>query len=147
MTTHDPELSSVPVRASACCLSILRSSHKVTAFALLVFLMALHPIRSVGFPSTPYLARARAIRMISTIAEVVRTVGRHARARIPNDVRVREADYFDGSRAPESQGQKGSELATTENPKGEQTNLIAKRARASNLNHFGSKGSKRKRDR
>ena len=61
---------------------------------------------------------------------------RLARARIPNDVRVREADYFDGSRAPESQGQKGSELATTENPKGEQTNLIAKRARASNLNHF-----------
>ena len=63
-------------------------------------------------------------------------LARHARARIPNDVRVREADYFDGSRAPESQGQKGSELATTENPKGEQTNLIAKRARASNLNHF-----------
>ena len=55
-------------------------------------------------------------------------VVRHARARIPNDVRVREADYFDGSRAPESQGQKGSELATTENPKGEQTNLITKRA-------------------
>ena len=27
-------------------------------------------------------------------------------------------------------------MATTENPKGEQTNLIAKRARASNLNHF-----------
>ena len=48
-------------------------------------------------------------------------LARHARARIPNDVRVREADYFDGSRAPESQGQKGSELATTENPKGEQT--------------------------
>ena len=55
-------------------------------------------------------------------------MARHARARIPNDVRVREADYFDGSRAPESQGQKGSELATTENPKGEQTNLITKRA-------------------
>ena len=55
-------------------------------------------------------------------------LARHARARIPNDVRVREADYFDGSRAPESQGQKGSELATTENPKGEQTNLITKRA-------------------
>ena len=51
-------------------------------------------------------------------------------------MRVREADYFDGSRAPESQGQKGSELATTENPKREQTNLIAKRARASILNHF-----------
>ena len=32
-------------------------------------------------------------------------LARHARARIPNDVRVREADYFDGSRAPESQGQ------------------------------------------
>ena len=27
-------------------------------------------------------------------------------------MRVREADYFDGSRAPESQGQKGSELAS-----------------------------------
>ena len=61
-------------------------------------------------------------------------LARHARARIPNDVRVREADYFDGSRAPESQGQKGSELATTENPKGEQTNLIAKRARRSRQN-------------
>ena len=63
-------------------------------------------------------------------------LARHARARIPNDVRVREADYFDGSRAPESQGQKGSELATTENPKGEQTNLIAKRACAEPDAHF-----------
>ena len=51
-------------------------------------------------------------------------------------MRVREADYFDGSRAPESQGQKGSELATTENPKGEQTNLIAKRACAEPDAHF-----------
>ena len=31
---------------------------------------------------------------------------RHARARIPNDVRVREGDYFVGSRAPQTQGQK-----------------------------------------
>ena len=37
-------------------------------------------------------------------AEVVRTVGRHARARIPSDVRVREGDYFVGSRAPQTQG-------------------------------------------
>ena len=31
---------------------------------------------------------------------------RHARARIPNDVRVREGDYFVGSRAPQTQGRK-----------------------------------------
>ena len=29
---------------------------------------------------------------------------RHARARIPNDVRAREGDYFVGSRAPQTQG-------------------------------------------
>ena len=29
---------------------------------------------------------------------------RHARARTPNDVRVREGDYFVGSRAPQTQG-------------------------------------------
>ena len=31
---------------------------------------------------------------------------RHARARIPNDVRVREGDYFVGSLAPQTQGRK-----------------------------------------
>ena len=34
---------------------------------------------------------------------------RHARARIPNDVRVREGDYFVGSRAPQTQGRKGAQ--------------------------------------
>ena len=34
---------------------------------------------------------------------------RHARARIPNDVRAREGDYFVGSRAPQTQGQKGAQ--------------------------------------
>ena len=33
----------------------------------------------------------------------------HARARIPNDVRVREGDYFVGSRAPQTQGRKKRE--------------------------------------
>ena len=31
-------------------------------------------------------------------------LARHARARIPNDVRAREGDYFVGSRAPQTQG-------------------------------------------
>ena len=31
-------------------------------------------------------------------------MARHARARIPNDVRAREGDYFVGSRAPQTQG-------------------------------------------
>ena len=34
---------------------------------------------------------------------------RHARARIPNDVRAREGDYFVGSRAPQTQGRKGAQ--------------------------------------
>ena len=31
------------------------------------------------------------------------------RARIPNDVRAREGDYFVGSRAPQTQGRKGAQ--------------------------------------
>ena len=64
-------------------------------------------------------------------------MARHARARTPNDVRVREGDYFDGSRAPESQGQKGSELEATKNPKrGTYSSINSKRARANNPDPF-----------